>query len=394
MLERARQRLVRARLTHRALLVRGDIRHLPFRSDAGLRPGDGAVRDPAVADPRARSRQPLSRRLRAWCGRAACSASISCPTCRGGANIAGGRVCRGARTRTTTVTLVESVRQDRRRKLTIFDQEYIERRGRERTVHRFALTFRTLSVPQMARRLERGGFSIEAILGDYQGGPWDERADVWIILAEEEAVDMWKHSPDVVFRDLEGEAVILDLASGTYFGLNEVGTRVWRMVDEGRDAAADRRYRRVGVSGRSRDRRPRRRASARRPERPATDRSRGRGRTSVSALAGCCWLDSRPAPRRRPSRVDDRRGTPCTSAVPVPLRWSGLAGLRGRPPRLLPACSRSPHEYNGHRRRFHRQPRRPVDDAWPRSWGSSGGRTRGVAALGLGRRRADLSATS
>ncbi len=48
---------------------------------------------------------------------------------------------------------------------------------------------------------------------------------------------MWKHSPDVVFRDLDGEAVILDLASGTYFGLNEVGTRVWRMIEEGRDAA-------------------------------------------------------------------------------------------------------------------------------------------------------------
>ena len=50
-------------------------------------------------------------------------------------------------------------------------------------------------------------------------------------------MNMWKHSPDVVYRDLEGEAVILDLASGTYFGLNEVGTRVWRMIDEGRDAA-------------------------------------------------------------------------------------------------------------------------------------------------------------
>lgn len=45
---------------------------------------------------------------------------------------------------------------------------------------------------------------------------------------------MWKLSPDVVFRDLEGEAVILDLSSGTYFGLNEVGTRVWRLLDEGR----------------------------------------------------------------------------------------------------------------------------------------------------------------
>jgi len=46
---------------------------------------------------------------------------------------------------------------------------------------------------------------------------------------------MWKLSPDVVFRDLDGEAVILDLVSGTYFGLNEVGTRVWRLVEEGRN---------------------------------------------------------------------------------------------------------------------------------------------------------------
>ena len=36
----------------------------------------------------------------------------------------------------------------------------------------------------MIRRLERAGFAIRAVLGDYRGGPWDERADVWIILAE------------------------------------------------------------------------------------------------------------------------------------------------------------------------------------------------------------------
>jgi Coenzyme PQQ synthesis protein D (PqqD) len=40
-------------------------------------------------------------------------------------------------------------------------------------------------------------------------------------------------SPDVVFRDLEGEAVILDLASGRYFGLNAVGTRIWTLLDAG-----------------------------------------------------------------------------------------------------------------------------------------------------------------
>ena len=37
---------------------------------------------------------------------------------------------------------------------------------------------------------------------------------------------------DVMFRDLAGEAVILNLASGTYFGLNEVGTRIWNLLAE------------------------------------------------------------------------------------------------------------------------------------------------------------------
>ena len=68
------------------------------------------------------------------------------------------------------VTLVETVRQDRARHLTIFDQEFTERRGRTRRIQRFALTFRTLSVPQMARRLEKAGFEITALLGDYRGG--------------------------------------------------------------------------------------------------------------------------------------------------------------------------------------------------------------------------------
>jgi hypothetical protein len=40
-------------------------------------------------------------------------------------------------------------------------------------------------------------------------------------------------SADVIFRDLEGEAVLLDLASGRYFGLNPVGTRVWTLLASG-----------------------------------------------------------------------------------------------------------------------------------------------------------------
>jgi hypothetical protein len=38
-------------------------------------------------------------------------------------------------------------------------------------------------------------------------------------------------SKDAVFRDLDGEAVILDLESGTYFGLNAVGARIWQLVE-------------------------------------------------------------------------------------------------------------------------------------------------------------------
>lgn len=38
-------------------------------------------------------------------------------------------------------------------------------------------------------------------------------------------------SDDVVAKEVGGEIVLLDLASGTYFGLNEVGGRIWQMID-------------------------------------------------------------------------------------------------------------------------------------------------------------------
>ena len=82
------------------------------------------------------------------------------------------------------ITLVESVRQDRNRGLTTFDQQYVERRGRQKSTRTFSLVFRTITVPQMTRRLERAGFRVGAVLGDYGGKPWDARAEVWLILAE------------------------------------------------------------------------------------------------------------------------------------------------------------------------------------------------------------------
>jgi hypothetical protein len=39
---------------------------------------------------------------------------------------------------------------------------------------------------------------------------------------------------DVVFRELEGEIVILNLEKGEYFGVDDVGTRVWTLLAEGR----------------------------------------------------------------------------------------------------------------------------------------------------------------
>jgi len=35
---------------------------------------------------------------------------------------------------------------------------------------------------------------------------------------------------DVLFRVLDGEAIILNLETGVYFGLDEVGTRLWALI--------------------------------------------------------------------------------------------------------------------------------------------------------------------
>ena len=39
-------------------------------------------------------------------------------------------------------------------------------------------------------------------------------------------------SDEVIFRELDGEAVVLNLDTGIYFGLDAVGTRIWRLLEE------------------------------------------------------------------------------------------------------------------------------------------------------------------
>ena len=40
-----------------------------------------------------------------------------------------------------------------------------------------------------------------------------------------------RRSDDVLFQEVGGEAVLLDLASEQYFGLDPVGTRIWELLD-------------------------------------------------------------------------------------------------------------------------------------------------------------------
>jgi SAM-dependent methyltransferase len=181
MLRRARRRLSRGGLAGRGRLVRGDIRALPF-TDA---------RFDLVIAPYGILQSLLSDR-----DLTATLSSVASVLTPGGvfgmdlvpdvphwAEYDRHVALRGRRGRGTRVTLIESVRQDRRRGLTLFDQEFVEVRGRERHVRRFTLTFRTLPVRTLTGRLARAGFRVDAVLGDYDGRPWDPRASTWLLLA-------------------------------------------------------------------------------------------------------------------------------------------------------------------------------------------------------------------
>lgn len=182
MLERAQARVRRARLGSRVQLIRGDIRQLPF-PDATF---------PLVMAPYGILQSLLDERLLAATlkdvrrvltrrGTFGLELVADLPAWDEYSNRTTLRGARGPHGK--PIALVESVKQDRRKHITRFEQTFVEGRGPSATRKTFRIAFRTLSVPQMVQRLERAGLEVSALLGDYQGGPWDLRAEVWIILA-------------------------------------------------------------------------------------------------------------------------------------------------------------------------------------------------------------------
>ena len=182
MLARGRQRVKRARLHSDVKLIRGDIRHLPFpdKTFPLVMAPYGILQ--SLLDERVLSQtlKDVTRVLKKN-GVFGLELVADLPAWDEYSKRTSLRGQRGPHGK--PIVLIESVKQDRKKHLTRFEQEFVEGRGKSAIRRKFSLAFRTLSVPQMVARLEKAGLEVASLLGDYQGGPWDLRADVWIILA-------------------------------------------------------------------------------------------------------------------------------------------------------------------------------------------------------------------
>ncbi len=194
MLDRARERVRRARLAQRARLVRADIRDLPFESSRfALVAAPYGVLQSLLKEADLAAALTSVTRVLAPGGRIVLELVADLPSWqeyKGATRLRGWRPGGKAH-----VTLVESVRQDRARGLTMFDQEFTERRGSEVTRRQFSLAFRTLSPRQMARRLVRAGLSVSMQWGSYDGAPWTPDADTWIVGAEKSVAPSRRRRP-------------------------------------------------------------------------------------------------------------------------------------------------------------------------------------------------------
>ena len=182
MLARGRSKVRRARVGSSVQLIRGDIRHLPFpdRSFPLVIAPYGILQSLLDEKLLAATLKDV-RRVLTRDGVFGMELVADLPAWDEYSNRVTLRGARGPHGK--PIRLIETVKQDRRKHITRFEQTFVEGRGRSETRKTFSLGFRTLSVPQMVQRLEAAGLKVSALLGDYKGGPWDLRADVWIILA-------------------------------------------------------------------------------------------------------------------------------------------------------------------------------------------------------------------
>jgi Coenzyme PQQ synthesis protein D (PqqD) len=49
---------------------------------------------------------------------------------------------------------------------------------------------------------------------------------------QQPVIDNLRISKEVIFQELEGEAVLLNMQSGIFFGLNPVAKRMWELLNE------------------------------------------------------------------------------------------------------------------------------------------------------------------
>jgi ubiquinone/menaquinone biosynthesis C-methylase UbiE len=182
MLARARDRVRRSRQGSRVKLIRGDIRHLPFPDKSfELVMAPYGILQSLLDEKLLAATLKDVRRVLTRDGIFGLELVADLPAWEEYSKKESLRGKRGPNGK--PIVLIESVKQDRRKHITRFEQEFVEGRGKNATRKTFNLAFRTLSVPQMVQRLEKAGLEVASLLGDYQGGPWDLRADVWIILA-------------------------------------------------------------------------------------------------------------------------------------------------------------------------------------------------------------------
>jgi SAM-dependent methyltransferase len=181
MLDRARRRVRRVPPAMRPSLIRGDVRAWPFRprrfkaviAAYGLL--QSLVRDRDMTDTLTAAAAGLSR--------GGLLAIDLVPDLSAWDEYERRVPLRGHLSPGTTLTLIESVRQDRRKGLTIFDEQYVVRQGRKVQRHQFQLTFRTLPMAEVLARLDQAGFRVDDVQGGYRGEVWHPEAETWVILA-------------------------------------------------------------------------------------------------------------------------------------------------------------------------------------------------------------------